>query len=244
MALVVQLLPVFKTGNERCSAPGEDQRGRTMLLPSLMRLIETHAEELTERLIKAVRTNPRTAYLHQVSEAELKRAVFDLYHNLGRWLGEKSEAKIETTYRENGRRRFREGVPLSELVLALTLMKQQLWEFIRQNDLPETATHLYGEEQLELMVGQFFDKVLYHAVRGYEEAWLNATPLRLPAGTPRDTGLAGPTTSIARAVLGAIEARRGVLDSDTGLRGVAVAVKLDPAGKVRAVTVQQDSESV
>jgi hypothetical protein len=49
MALVVHLLRVFRTANERCSAPGEDQRGRAMLLPSLMRLIETHAGGLTER---------------------------------------------------------------------------------------------------------------------------------------------------------------------------------------------------
>jgi hypothetical protein len=113
-----------------------------MLLPWLMRLIETHAEELTDRVIQAVRTNPRTSFLHAVSEAELKRRGFDLYHNLSRWLAEKSEAEIEATYRENGRKRFREGVSLSELVYALILMKQHLWDFIRKNDLPETATNL------------------------------------------------------------------------------------------------------
>jgi len=155
-----------------------------MLLPRLMRLIETHANELTESLIKAVRASPRTASLHEVAEAELKRRGFDLYHNLGRWLGDKNEEEIEAIYRENGRRRFREGVPLSELVHALILMKQLLWDFIRKNDLPETATNLYGEEQLEMMVGQFFDKALYHAVRGYEDAWLNRAVVGLLAERP------------------------------------------------------------
>jgi hypothetical protein len=214
-----------------------------MLLPRLMRLIETNADELMERVIKAVRTNPRTAFLHEVSEAELKRRGFDLYHNLGRWLAEKSEAEIEDTYRENGRRRFHEGVPLSELIYALILMKQHLWEFIRKNDLPETATNLYGEEQLEMMVGQFFDKALYHAVRGYEEAWLKEAPFPLLAGTAPEPGMTDATSNIARAIIGELKARRGVLDSDTGLRSVSVAVKLEASGKVRSVTVQQESET-
>lgn len=214
-----------------------------MLLPWLMRLIETHAEELADRLIHALRTNPRTTFLHQVSEAELKRRGFDLYHNLGRWLAEKSETEIEATYRENGRRRFLEGVPLSQLIYALILMKQHLWDFIRKNDLPETATNLYGEEQLEMMVGQFFDKALYHAVRGYEEAWLREAGLPLLGGTPVEVGPAGATTNIARAVVAELQARRGVLDSDPGLRAVTLALKLDPDRRVRSVTVQQESET-
>jgi len=164
-----------------------------MLLPWLMRLIETHANDLTESLMKDVRVNPRTASLHEVAEAELTARGFDLYHNLGRWLGERNEDEIEATYRENGRRRFREGVPLSELVCALILMKQHLWDFIRENDLPETATNLYGEEQLEMMVGQFFDKALYHAVRGYEDAWFHEAAPRLidQGAAPRLTTSSG-----------------------------------------------------
>ncbi len=90
-----------------------------MLLPWLMRLIETHADELAEKVITAVRSNPRTAFLHEVSEAELKRRGFDLYHNLGRWLGEKSEAEIETTYRENGRTTIPRGRAAERVDLCL-----------------------------------------------------------------------------------------------------------------------------
>jgi hypothetical protein len=214
-----------------------------MLLPWLMRLIETNANELTDKVISALRTNPRTAFLHEMSEAELKRRGFDLYHNLGRWLAEKSEAEIEATYRENGRRRFREGVPLSELIYALILMKQYLWDFIRKNDLPETATNLYGEEQLEMMVGQFFDKALYHAVRGYEEAWLKEAPLTLVEGLPPGSGPAGATTNITRAVVGELQARRVALDGDPGLRSVTVTARIEAPGKVRSVTVQHESET-
>ena len=33
-----------------------------MLLPSLIRLIETHADELVDQVVRAVRSDPRTAF--------------------------------------------------------------------------------------------------------------------------------------------------------------------------------------
>ena len=214
-----------------------------MLLPWLVRLIETHAEQLTEKVIQVVRVNPRTPFLHELSEPELRQRVFDLYHNLGRWLGEKSEAEIEATYGDLGRRRCREGVPLHELVYALILVKHQLWDYVQSNDLPESATSLYGEELLDVMVGKFFDTAAYHAVKGYEETWAKEASLRLLAGSPSGSGPTPATIGIARAVLGELEARRGVLDNDPALRSVSLAVKLDSSGKVRSVTVQQESET-
>jgi hypothetical protein len=214
-----------------------------MLLPWLMRLIETHAEDLTEKLMQAARTSRRTTFLHELSEAELKRRIFDLYHNLGRWLGEKSEAEIEATYAEIGRRRCREGVPLSELVYVLMLAKHHLWDYVQKNDLPESATTLYGEELLDVMVWQFFDRAMYHAVRGYEETWSKDASLRLLAGVPPEPGTTGAAMNIARAILGELQSRRGALDADFGLRSVILTVKLEPAGRVRSITVQQESES-
>jgi hypothetical protein len=93
--------------------------GPLMELPWLMNQIETHAEQLTERIIQAVRTSPRIKSLSSLSEEELRRCFFDLYRNLGRWLGKKGEEGIEATYGDIGRRRCREGVPLNELIYAL-----------------------------------------------------------------------------------------------------------------------------
>jgi hypothetical protein len=214
-----------------------------MLLPRLMELIETHAEELTEKLIQSVRTSPRTTFLHELSEAELKQRVFDLYRNLGRWLGEKSEVEIEATYGEIGRRRCREGVPLSELVHTLVQVKQILWDYIQQHIVSESANALYGEELLDVMVGQFFDKAIYHTVRGYEETWSKDASLRLLAGVPLEPGTTGAAMNIARAVLGELQGRRGVLDADRGLRSVTFVTKVAPNGKVRSVTLLQESET-
>ena len=214
-----------------------------MLLPWLIRQIETHADQLTERLIQTVRADPRTTFLHALSEEALRQRVFDIYHHLGRWLGQESEEEIEATCLELGRRRCREGVPLHELVYALTLVKQKLWEWIQRNEAPESGTDLYGEELLDVMVGRFFDKALYHAVRGYEETWTKEGSLRLLAGFSGEHGATRATQRIARAVLGELEARRASLDGDPALRSVTLVVALDLHGKVRSIIVRQESET-
>ena len=65
--------------------------------------------------------------------------------------------------------------------------------------------------------------------------------MRLLAGAPSEAGSA--TTGIARAILGELETRRGVLDNDLRLRSVTFTVRLEPPGTVRSVTLQQESHS-
>jgi hypothetical protein len=212
-----------------------------MELPWLMNQIHMHAEQLSERVIQAFRTSPRIKSLGSVSEEELRRRFFDLFRDLGRWLGEKGEPEIEATYGEIGRRRCHEGVPLNELVQAVILVKQQLWDYVERHIAPTSERNLYQEEQIIEMIGKFFDRAVYHTVRGYEEVWAKEASLQLLAGTPSQADSA--TTGIARAILGELEARRGVIDNDLRLRSVTFTVRLDPPGAVRSLTLQQESHS-
>lgn len=212
-----------------------------MELPWLMKQIETHAEQLTERVIQAIRTSPRTKSLGRVSEEEMKRRFFELFRNFGHWLSEKGEAEIEAIYGEIGSRRCREGTPLNELLYALVLVKQHVWDYIEKNVVPASEGNLYQEELVIGMLSKFFDRALYHTVRGYEETWAKEASLRFLAGAPSQAGSA--TTGIARAILGELEARRGVLDNDLRLRAMTFTVKLDPPGTVRSVTLQQESRT-
>jgi hypothetical protein len=212
-----------------------------MELPWLMKQIETHAEQLSEQVIQAVRTSPRTRSMGQLSEEELRNRFFDLFRNFGRWLSEKNEDEIEAIYGEIGRRRCREGMPLNDLVYALILVKQHVWDYVVKNLMPSSEGRLYEEERFGEMVGKFFDRALYHTIRGYEEVWTKEASLRLLAGPPSEAGSA--TTGIARAILGELDARRGVLDNDLRLRAVTFTVKLEPPGTVRSVTFQQESHT-
>ena len=139
-----------------------------MVLPNLMKLVETHAEDLAHEVMRDLARNPKTPYFHGIPPHETHRRIYDVYHNLGRWLAEKNETNIEAAYSELGRRRHMEGVPLDQVVCAVILTKEHLWDYIRRNQGMSSAVQLYQEEELILMISRFFDKAIYHVVNGYE----------------------------------------------------------------------------
>ena len=140
-----------------------------MLAARLIRLVETHAEELVQIVLHDLRTNPRTASFTRVPEPDLRHRLHDLYTHLGDWIGDKTETRIERQYMELGRRRYHEGVPLAELIYAMVLFKDHLRQFIRSHGLVESVVELYSEEQLYQLTWSFFDRAVYFTIKGYED---------------------------------------------------------------------------
>ncbi len=141
-----------------------------MLSARLIQMIQDHAEDLTRELLQDLASNARTPAYHKLAQDELHQRVYDVYHNLGRWLGDKSDESVEARYSGLGRTRASEKVPLSEVIYALILIKEHLRGYIRRAGLVGSAVELYAEEELQLMIGHFFDKALYYTVKGYEGA--------------------------------------------------------------------------
>lgn len=139
-----------------------------MLSVRLVRMIEEHAEELTGGVLNDLQSNPRTAAYHKLSREELHRRAYEVYRNLGRWLGQKTDETIEASYNDLGKKRCAEGVPVSEVVYALILTKYHLRDYIRSAGLVDSAVELYQEQELHRLVGNFFDKAIYYTVKGYE----------------------------------------------------------------------------
>lgn len=140
-----------------------------MLAARLVRMIEDHAEELTRGVLHELQTNPRTPAYHTLSREELHKRAHDVYSHLGQWLDHKTEERIAKSYEELGRVRCREGVLLSEVAFALVLTKHHLRGYIRSSGLAGSALDLYQEEELNLLIDNFFDKAIYYTVKGYEE---------------------------------------------------------------------------
>jgi len=141
-----------------------------MLSVRLVQLIEGHAEELTRGLLDDLHSNQRTPAYHSLPREELRHRVYNVYRNLGRWLGEKTDEMIKAMYTELGERRCHEGIPINEVVYALILIKYHLRDYIHSSGLVDSAVDLYQEQQLQRSLGQFFDKAIYYTVRGYEGA--------------------------------------------------------------------------
>jgi hypothetical protein len=138
-----------------------------MLVGRLVSLIENHAEELTARAVERVRNDPRTGAYHRFDDAELGDRARNVYAHLGRWLEQSSEAALEKEYVALGAKRRAEGVPLSQVVMALLITRRNLWAFVEAQG-ADTALELRQQLDLELLVVRFFDRAIYHTVRGYE----------------------------------------------------------------------------
>ena len=141
-----------------------------MLTDRLVRMIEQHAEDLTRALVENLQSNPRTASYHRLSREAIHDRTHNVYKNLGLWLNSKAEEDIEASYTELGREREAEGIPISEVVYALTLTKYHLRDYIRAAGLVDSAVELYQEQELHRVLGHFFDKAIYYTVRAYERA--------------------------------------------------------------------------
>ncbi len=141
----------------------------TILAHKLMRMIETHSQMLTETLEAKLLRSERCADYSRVTPEEMKTLVAGIYGHLGEWLITKTEQDIERRYTTIGARRAEQSVPVSQLVWCIVLVKENLWDYLRNNEDLENTSQIFGELELTQMVDEFFDRALYYAVRGHEQ---------------------------------------------------------------------------
>jgi hypothetical protein len=151
-----------------------------MISQRLVRLVEQNAECLIQDLSAELRRDPRTEAYHGMSDEDLHERGLDLFRSLGRWLSGRTEFAIQMRYEALGRRRYRERIPLSQVLCALLLAKVRLLDFLQGSACGEPA-ELPLEYELAMAVTQFWDKAVYYVARGYEEAARAGAPEALVA---------------------------------------------------------------
>lgn len=162
-----------------------------MIALRLVHLIERHSDDLAAGFLAKLLISERTSDLRKVPADELRERSHEIFHNLSAWLLEKGEDELERRYRELGARRASQGVRLSHFVAAWALLKEHLWEFLRSEAAVDTALELFGEIELLRALDRFFDRALYYAVSGYEQA------RAAQAGSPTRAGFARGGAEVA-----------------------------------------------
>jgi len=141
-----------------------------MLAYRLVRLIETHSDGLASSLLAKVQSSEFTRDYRKVPADDLQERVYEVYRHLGDWLLGKSEFDIKERYREIGALRARQNVPLSQLVWVIVLTKENLWEYVQREAGMERPSEVFGELEMLQLLDQFFDRAIFYASVGYEEA--------------------------------------------------------------------------
>jgi hypothetical protein len=151
-----------------------------MIALRLVRLIESHSDQLAEGLVSKIKTSPRTADMRKVPEDELRRRVHEILQHLSEWLLTKTNTDIERHYVDLGSRRAAQGVSLADLCWAIVLTKEHLWEFLQKQGFLHSPVEIYGEMELLRLLDQFFDRAVCYAAEGYEQhaGWQAAAEAR------------------------------------------------------------------
>jgi hypothetical protein len=150
-----------------------------MLISNLMLSIQAHAEKLTTDFVADLKSDPRMTHLARVRHDDLVSAANSTYGRLADWLAQKHPEELEAHFMAGARRQRQAGIPLSEIVYAVILLKKQVWEFVKRNALVDSIGDLYQRDEALILIGEFFDRLLYVTVRGYEEGevrWKEPVP--------------------------------------------------------------------
>ena len=136
----------------------------------LVRLIETHSNELTLNLIQRVRNSEATPDYQLVPDEDLRDRVSEMYCDPGDWLMTRDEFDLKQRYEKIGARRARQEVALSQVLWAIVLTKDNLWEFITKHSEIERPVEVFGDLEMLELLDHFFDRAMYYAAVGYEKA--------------------------------------------------------------------------
>ena len=151
-----------------------------MISAKLIELIEIHATGLTRAVAADLTTNERTKGFRSVPAVDLEQRIFQILNHLGDWIGAPKSEKVGAEFADWGGRRFGQGIPLSELVYAMVIIKRHLHQYIQDNGLVDAAfptveaeyvlpMHLHSLQELNQRVTAFFDEALYALTIGYEK---------------------------------------------------------------------------
>lgn len=141
-----------------------------MLSHRLLQIIEGRCDAIMKSVIARMSGDPELAYMRTLPEAELRDWGCHILNDLGNWLIAREDAKLAERYEGLGRLRFKEAVPLHEVLHALNILKDGAIDFIRDQGLSQTPVETFAEEELEHLMGHFFDWLEEHLVHGYEGA--------------------------------------------------------------------------
>ncbi len=142
-----------------------------MVSDKLALMIKDNADELTKRLCKDLFSRDETKSYHSLDQDIVYERVYDVYNKLDSWLqrGKGKAAEMREYFTKLGERRYHEGIPLNEEIMALMLVKRHLWLFVLEKHYFDSSFELQQALQFNNQVVFFFDRITYHVTNGYEQ---------------------------------------------------------------------------
>lgn len=142
-----------------------------MRAPKLVQHMTANAGEMSRELLQRIRSSQQCSQLAaKVPDSEQREYALQIYRDLTDWLAARPDPGLEGRYINLGVRRASQGVPVSSIFWGVCIARDYLWEYIQRECLVEDPVEFWGGALLLYSQNQFFDRILYSALLGYEEA--------------------------------------------------------------------------
>jgi hypothetical protein len=146
-----------------------------ILTDKLLDLTYHHSDAIAAQWLKSVSTNPRTPSFHSLSpliKEKLTLQVKNIYHSLKKLFFtehpyEETESLLETTgFIQDA---YSQGIPVSEAVYALILMRRHIWLFADMQAMINTSLDCYLIVESINRTLLLFDYAEYIALMKYQQ---------------------------------------------------------------------------
>ena len=147
-------------------APGK----KNLLSDRLVRIVEQKSDQIVTLWIRDVTTSQATAGYRQLSQSWMFKGVQRILSHFGKWLGGfHSDAELRDFYVRLGKGSRREGLQLTEVLTAMTLLRRRTWEYAVAGGIFKKTIDIYAALELGQRIITFFDKAALFAAKGFEE---------------------------------------------------------------------------
>ncbi|MFA6034425.1 MAG: NUDIX hydrolase [Myxococcota bacterium] len=141
-----------------------------MLSDTLFEIVSRDADLITRKWLDDVTANPTTRTYGHGSRDRMYGEAHLVISQFGRWISHRGEdAEIREHLRRMGRDAKRAGLPLSEIVSALSLTRKHIFAraFSKVRHL-DGVIEQYRILEMTSRVNLFYDKAVYDLIRGWE----------------------------------------------------------------------------
>jgi hypothetical protein len=144
-----------------------------MIAARLLNRIETNWESIARKVILARDSDPNLLHYRDLSDDEIRNRVRDLTTHLALWLTDNNPSALSAHFEHLGRQRFQQGVPLHQLLRKISTIRQAIRTYASEQNLSLTAVEIYEELELLRAMSNYFDFVVFHVTKGYEDSMAN-----------------------------------------------------------------------
>lgn len=140
----------------------------------LIEITENNAEIIAQQWYNNVKMNPRTPSYHSMPEEEAKKQALYFFNNFGKlFFTDKPFEEAQTLFSKYADNRYKQRIPLSEVIYALTLMRRHMWLFSSSQAVFMTAVEHHQASESQSRTILMFDYAIYIVVQKYDELLKN-----------------------------------------------------------------------